>query len=111
MMVSLISMAYSQYMEPLCNTTTHHHTIIDIKSSVAHNAKLINGTLEQSIDDCIQKCCEIDQCDLAVFKNNGSSPRNRNCYLVQCEVDQNCILVNQGHFTAISLSKGIDYLC
>lgn len=111
MMLSLLYMAHSQHMGPVCTTTTRPHTIIDIKSSIAHNATLINGSLEQSLSDCIQKCCEIDQCDLAVFKNNGTSPSNHNCYIVRCGVDQNCILVRQPHFTTVSLNKGIYIQC
>ena len=54
----------------------------------------------------MQNCCENDRCDLAVFKNNGTSRGNRNCYFVHCGVDENCLLVGQSHFTAVSIKKG-----
>ena len=98
--------ASSQHMGPVCNITTRQYTIIDIKSSVAHNAELLNGTLALSLSDCIWSCCENDRCDLAVFKNNGTSHGNRNCYFVHCGVDENCLLVGQSHFTTVSLKKG-----
>ena len=98
--------AYGQYMGPTCDVTTHQYTIIDIKSSVAHNAELLNGTLVLSLSDCIQECCGNDWCDLAVFKNNGTSRGSRNCYFVHCGVDENCLLVGQPHFTTVSIKKG-----
>lgn len=109
MFVMLYCSAYSQHMGPVCNVATHQYTIIDIKSSVAHNATLLNGTLASSLSDCIERCCESDRCDLAVFKNNGTSRGNRNCYLVQCGVEENCLLVGQTHFTTVSLNKGNVY--
>lgn len=103
----LLCAAYSQYRGPVCNINTHQYTIINIKISVAHNAKLLNGTLASSLSDCIERCCEIDQCDLAVFKNNGTSHGNRNCYFVHCGAAMNCLLVNHADFTTVSLNKGI----
>ena len=98
--------AYSQYMGPTCHTTTHQYTIIDIKSSVAHNAELLNGTLALSLSDCIESCCESDRCDMAVFNNNGTSRGNRNCYFIRCGVDENCLLVGLSHFTTVSVKRG-----
>ena len=107
MFLLLCYSAYCQHIGPTCNITTHHYTIIDIKSSVAHNATLLNGTLASSLSDCIEMCCCADWCDLAVFMNNGTSDANHNCYLVQCGVYENCLLVGQSHFTTVSIVKGM----
>ena len=101
----LYTTAYSQYIGPVCSINAHQYTIIDIKASVAHSAVLLNGTLISSLDDCVEMCCGIEWCDLAVFKNNGTSRGNRNCYFVHCGVVENCLLVSHDHFTSVSLKK------
>lgn len=107
----LLCAVYSQHIAgPVCNIKSHEYTIIDIKASVAHGAALLNGTLVSSLDDCVEMCCGIDLCDLAVFKNSGTSRGNRNCYFVHCGANDNCLLVSHSNFTTVSLKKGMFFV-
>ena len=106
----LYTTAYSQYISPVCSINAHQYTIIDIKASVAHSAVLLNGTLMSSLDDCVEMCCGNEWCDLAVFKNNGTSRSNHNCYFVHCGEVENCLLVSHDHFTTVSMQKSTFFI-
>lgn len=99
-------MAYGQHVEQYCDTFEMEHKIVDIKSSVRQGATLLDGTYKETLSGCVMACCDMEECDLAVYRIKGTSSSNRNCYLVHCGVSDNCILVSHVNFTAISLSNG-----
>ena len=77
--------------------------IIDIKASVVRGAELVNGMLEETVDDCIQKCCEDSKCDLTLYRKDGISKYGHNCYLVKCGIASNCVEARHNEFMLVPL--------
>jgi len=105
LLTTSLCLAYSQHVDHYCNTYEIEYKIVDIKSSVSHGATLLNGTFRETLSSCVLTCCDMEECDLAVYRNEGTSVSNRNCYLVHCGDFDNCKLVSHMNFTAISLSN------
>lgn len=105
LLTTTLCLAYSQHVDQYCDSYEIEHKIIDIKSSVGHGATLLNGSFSETLRSCVLSCCDMEECDLAVYRNEGTSVRNRNCYLIHCGDLDNCKLVSHMNFTTISLSN------
>lgn len=89
----------------LCRKVQHsYHTIVDIRSSIALGADLIDGKWEQDVDSCISHCCDIEGCDLALYKTDGVSSSGKNCYFIDCgNSPDNCVLVEHEGFSSVRI--------
>ncbi len=86
---------YALGVREICSTRVEQSdgTILDIKKSVSLGAKLLVGTWAKSQDSCLSRCCRETDCDMALFKTDGVSPKGNNCYLVHCGSLNNCHMV------------------
>ena len=87
----------------LCpNVDKKLETIIDIKTSIARGASLIDGKWKKNLETCISECCEKDKCDFALYKEEGTSTSGKNCYFVSCgDSLTNCVTVKHTGFTSV----------
>lgn len=90
----------------LCSKHTYDNTIIDIHASMTKGAELLDGRWSKSMDDCSAGCCDMEGCDLALFKNEGTSKSGKNCYYVRCGEFSNCIMVEHSAFTSVAFTEG-----
>lgn len=91
----------------LCqNAERQYSTIIDIKSSIASGADLLDGRSVANLEACISECCEEKRCQFALFKNEGASKSGKNCYFVDCgESMSNCKTIEHTGFTSIAIGN------
>lgn len=94
----------------LCSPRNYPGVIIDIHESMDRGAELLDGVWAESVPACVSGCCKARGCDLALFKNEGTSKTGKNCYYVRCGVLDNCVMVQHSSFTTITFLKG-NYLC
>ena len=78
--------------------------IIDIKSSVAVGAKLLEGIQALSYGDCVEQCCGSVECDLALYRLRGISHVGHNCYFVHCGRRENCRTAIHEEFVSIYMN-------
>ena len=83
----------------------HPGSILDIHKSIDLGAKLVEGTWQSSLESCVSQCCLHDECDMALYKNQGVSQSGKNCYFVQCGDPNNCVVVEHPGFTSVSLDS------
>ena len=114
-LTAFLILSYSDaYLEPeesdnYIQCSRHYQSlygyIIDIKSSVAVGAKLLEGIQALSYDDCVAQCCEKVKCDLALYRMNGVSRVGHNCYFVHCGRRENCHTAIHNEFVSIYMNK------
>ena len=87
----------------LCQTADKKlETIIDIKTSIARGASLVDGKWKMSLETCISECCKMDSCDFALYKKDGTSTSGKNCYFVSCgDSMSNCVTVHHTGFISV----------
>ena len=90
----------------LCSSHVYDATIIDIHASMENGAELLDGRWSQDLDDCTAGCCSRENCDLALFKNEGASKSGKNCYYVHCGDFRNCVMVEHSAFTSVAFGHG-----
>lgn len=78
--------------------------IIDVKASVAYGAKVLGGTFVDSTETCMSNCCDMEGCDLALYKKEGKSASGKNCYYLQCGVLANCKMVRHEGFVSVVMA-------
>ena len=79
--------------------------IIDIETSTANGAKLIDGKYAGSLSACIQGCCAHMGCDLALFKVDGISTSGKNCYFIRCGRPMVCQMVAHEGFISATIPQ------
>ena len=75
--------------------------IIDVHKSLDLGAKLLDGSLAATLDQCVSECCHKTGCDLALYKNDGLSQSGKNCYYIECVAAENCVMVEHSGFTSV----------
>lgn len=75
--------------------------IIDVHRSLGLGAKLLDGSLATSLEQCQSQCCHRAGCDLALYKNEGVSTSGKNCYYIECVSRENCVMVEHSGFTSV----------
>lgn len=97
----------------VCSSNTYPKTIIDIHASMERGAELLDGLWSADLEQCSAGCCKMDDCDLALYKNDGASKSGKNCYYIRCGDFRNCVTVEHSAFTSIAFTSqgmGSDYL-
>lgn len=72
--------------------------IVDIKTSLARGASLLQGRETEGYEACVEECCVDGQCDLALYRLVGLSDSGNNCYFIQCGDPANCKIVKHNEF-------------
>lgn len=90
----------------LCTPRDYPGVIIDIHESIEKGAELLDGVWTTSAAACMSGCCNAKRCDLALFKNDGTSKTGKNCYYVHCGELENCVMVQHSSFTTITFLTG-----
>lgn len=91
----------------LCPSNQYSRTIIDIHASMERGAELLDGRWSADLASCSAGCCNTQGCDLALFKNEGSSKSGKNCYYVRCGNFRNCVMVEHAAFTSVAFARGM----
>ena len=79
--------------------------IVDVKTSVARGAELLQGRMTNSYELCAQQCCEDSQCDLALYRLEGLSDHGNNCYFIRCGDPAHCKIIQHDAFVYAFMSS------
>ena len=86
--------------------------IIDIKTSVARGAKMIEAVKAHSLIECANLCCDNLSCDLGVFRVSSDLVHTEhNCYLITCGNAANCVMAYHREFIAVMFTSVQGELC
>ncbi|KAL3875122.1 hypothetical protein ACJMK2_038056 [Sinanodonta woodiana] len=92
-------------MEKKCAFNSSHSTIIKTKESLLNGAKFLKNLKSIACaQGCIEECCNLDGCDVAVYEEKDEN----NCYLFNCSKPNSCIFAPHALYRSIMVTSETD---
>ncbi|KRZ72405.1 Low-density lipoprotein receptor-related protein 11 [Trichinella papuae] len=81
-------------------------TIIKTTDSIQRGAKFLLTSRQSSLEQCMQICCETEDCNLAIFPAKTQASEKDNCYLFDCGEINNfkCVFVLNKNYISMKMS-------
>ncbi|KRX67181.1 hypothetical protein T09_14047 [Trichinella sp. T9] len=81
-------------------------TIIKTTDSIQRGAKFLLTSRQSSLEQCMQICCDTEDCNLAIFPAKTQASEKDNCYLFDCGEINNfkCVFVLNKNYISMKMS-------
>ncbi|KRY29738.1 hypothetical protein T01_1399 [Trichinella spiralis] len=81
-------------------------TIIKTTDSIQRGAKFLLTSRQSSLEQCMQICCDTEDCNLVIFPAKTQASEKDNCYLFDCGEINNfkCVFVLNKNYISMKMS-------